>query len=162
MTSVRTSSDSAKLPPDLPLPDDHLDWDKAAKEFQQSVLDKVQASAGIWAGSITALLGLFGSVALVSGPSEIAKLSDLLQVIAVVATVVAGGLAAAAVIFATQAQELPDVKSENWNGNAYRVYVAQGALRARAKLAFARVLGMSAAAILFLLGVAVMIESVRA
>ncbi len=159
MSNRTTSSHSATPPPDIPLPGDHLEWDKAAQEFQQDVLDKVQASAGVWAGAITALLGLFGTVALVTGPTEVAKLSDPIKVVAVAATVIAGSLAAAAVILATQAQELPDLSSDNWNGVAYRAYVMSGAIRARQKLSLSRLLGCSAAGILFVLGVIVMIDS---
>ena len=143
----------------MPSPGDHREWDKAAQEFQQNVLDKVQASAGVWAGGITTLLGLFGTVALVTGPTEVAKLSGPINVVAVAATVVAGTLVAAAVLLATQAQELPDLSGENWNGRAHRAYVMSGAIRARQKLTRSRLLGLSAAGILFLLGFIVMIDS---
>jgi hypothetical protein len=158
--SINTTSSHSDTPPlDMPQPDDHRDWDKAAQEFQQDVLDKVQASAGVWAGGIATLLGLFGTVALVTGPTEVAKLSDPIKVVAVAATVVAGALAAAAVLLATQAQELPDLSSENWNGRAYRAYVMSGAMRARQKLTRSRFLGLGAAGVLFLLGIIVMIDS---
>jgi hypothetical protein len=159
MSNSTTSSHSDTPPPDMPLPSDHREWDTAAEEFRRNVLDKVRASAGVWAGGLTTLLGLFGTVALVTGPTEVAKLSGPIRVIAIAGTVVAGALAAAAVLLATQAQELPDLSSENWNGRAYQSYVMHGAMRARQKLARSRLFGLSAVGVLFLLGVIVMIDS---
>lgn len=157
MTTSPNSSDSDQVPPDMPPPNDQADWEKAAQDFQQSILEKTQASAAVWAAAVSTLLGLFGTVALVTGPTEFMKLNSQMRIAVVVATVIAGALAACSVVFATQAQELPDLATANWNGYAYRAFVASGAKRARTKLDQARQLGLFAAAVLFLLGLAVMI-----
>jgi hypothetical protein len=146
-------------PPGIPPPTNRADWDKAALEFQQTVLSKEQETAGVWAGALTALLSLFGTIALVTGSTDIAKLSAPMKVFAVVSIAVAGVLAVAAIVLATQAQELPKVSSENWNGTAYRVYVIDGAVGARRKLHWSHLFGYTAAGVLFVLGFAVIVNS---
>ena len=68
MTTPNNSTLSSDPPADIPPPPDQSDWDKAAEQFLLDLLTKVQASAGVWSGAIAALLGIFGTVALVTGP----------------------------------------------------------------------------------------------
>lgn len=141
-----------------PPPPDQKKWDDAAQAFQEQLLTRVQESAGVWAGAISALLGIFGAVALVTGPTEIGKVSDGLQPY-VIAIIIAAGLAAgASLLLAALAQQLPSVKSNNWNGTAYRLYVVGRADSARLRLAWSKALGIAAAVSVFALGVTVLID----
>jgi hypothetical protein len=146
-------------PPDgIPPPPDQARWDEASEQFRLNLLTNVQASAGVWSGAIAALLGLFGTVALVTGPNDITKLDSAIRITVISMTIVAGVLAGVALILATMAQQLPSVSSENWNGSVYRAYVVRNAETARRQLNFARILGVLAAADVFALGLVVLIS----
>jgi hypothetical protein len=155
----QSSSTQTAPPPDIPRPPDQAKWDDAAEQFQLDVLSKVQASAAVWSGAIGTLLGLFGSVALVTGPNDISKFGPNLKPAIIVLTVVAGICAAVALVLATTAQQLPSVHSENWNGTVYRAYIVRTAETARQQLNLARILGVAAADVVFIMGVVVLIAA---
>jgi hypothetical protein len=148
---------SGALPADIPPPPDQSQWDQAAEQFLLDLLKNVQSSASVWSGAIAALLGVFGTVALVTGPSDVTKLGSGMKVAVIVLTLIAGVLAGIALVLVTLAQQLPSVRSENWNGAAYRAYVTRNAETARRRLTWARVLGVAAGAVVFVLGVTVLI-----
>jgi hypothetical protein len=160
--SSRTSSDDSIPPNDIPPPPDEAQWDDAAEQFLLSLLTNVQASASTWSGAIAALLGLFGSVALVTGPSDITKLGQTAQIIVVSLTLLAGVLAGVALILTTIAQQLPSVHSENWRGSVYRDYVVRTSETARIQLNVARILGILAAVAVFAVGVIVLFVGLMA
>jgi len=155
----RTSSDGSEPPPDIPGPPDEADWDKAAEDFLLKLLTNVQGSANVWSGAIATLLGLFGSVALVTGPTDVTKLGSAMKVFVIVMIILAGVLAGIALILVTLAQQLPSVRSENWQGSVYRAYVVRNAETARRQLNYARILGISAGVLIFILGVTVLINA---
>jgi len=136
---------SAEIPP----PPDAGKWDDAAAQFQMDLLSKVQASASVWSGAIAALLGLFGSVALVTGPNDISKIQGNTQYAVLAMTIAAGLLAGIALVLAAIAQQLPSVKSDNWRGSTYRAYVVRKADNARIELKVARLV---AAVLIFAVG----------
>jgi hypothetical protein len=154
-----SSSDSAVPPTDIPPPPDQPKWDDAADKFRLEILSSAQASAGVWSGAIATLLGLFGTVALVTGPNDISKLGPNVRIAVITMTITAGVLAGVALILTTIAQQLPSVRSENWTGSVYRDYVVHHAEKTRRQLNIARILGIAAAADIFALGVAVLISS---
>jgi hypothetical protein len=153
------SSNDTTPPDDIPPPPDQAKWDEAAEQFRLNLFTNVQASAGVWSGAIAALLGLFGTVALVTGPNDITKLDPDIRITVIAMTIVAGVLAGVALILATMAQQLPSVSSENWNGSVYRAYVVRNAETARWQLNFARILGILAASDVFALGLVVLISA---
>lgn len=159
MTPPNNSTVSSDPPADIPPPPDQSDWDKAAEQFLLDLLTNVQASAGVWSGAIAALLGIFGTVALVTGPSDITKFGPDMKGAVVVLTLIAGVLAGTALVLVTLAQQLPRVSSENWNGSAYRAYVTKNAGRARCQLDWGRFLGVLAGAVVFTLGFAVLVNA---
>jgi hypothetical protein len=158
MTVGQTSTDSDTPPVDTPPPPDRTAWDEAAHAFQEAGVRRVQASAGVWAGSLGALLGLFGTVGLVTGPSEAADLHTGTQIAVIILVVIAGALGGTAIYFATRAQEMPEVESDNWNGESYRAYVVTTAKKLRDKLRLAQRLGLTAAGVVFLVGVLALID----
>jgi hypothetical protein len=155
----QSSTTQTSPPPNIPPPPDQAKWDDAAEQFQLDLLSKVQASAAVWSGAIGTLLGLFGSVALVTGPNDISKVGPNLKVAIIVLTLVAGACAAVALVQATIAQQLPSVHSENWNGTVYRAYIVRTAETARQQLNLARTLGVLAAGVVFILGVVVLVAA---
>lgn len=159
MPDKTSSTESVKPPLDLPSPPDQGNWDKAAQEFQQQLLVRTQESAAIWSGAVSTLLGLFGTVALVTGPDDITKLTSSVRVLVIALTVAAGLLAGWSVVLATQAQTPPGAESSNWNGYAYRVYVYRNAGRVAARLKLSRILGATAAGLIFAVGVIALIDA---
>ncbi len=143
----------------IPGSDDLPDWDKAAQEFQQNILFKLQASAGVWATGLTSFLGLFGTVALVTGTDDIQKVSGWLRPLLIGTIVISGGLLAGSVYFCTSAQALPHVESKNWNGEAYRIYVHDNLPKVRKSLRRGQVLGVGAGVLVFMVGVTALINS---
>ena len=157
--TTASSSIAQGPPPNLPGPPDAAKWDEAAQQFQQELLTKLQATAAVWSSAVSTLLGLFGTVALVSGSDALSELGDVMQIIVIVLIALAGVLAAASVALASQAQTLPDLRAENWSGTAYRVFVSRGARRAKDKLQKSRILGLAAAAVLFAVGLITLIDA---
>lgn len=159
MTPPSNSTLSSDPPDDIPPPPDQSDWDKAAEQFLLDLLKNIQASANVWSGAIAALLGIFGTVALVSGPSSITKLGPNMKPTVIAMTLLAGVLAGIALVLVTLAQQLPRVSSKNWSGGVYRAYVVKNAGTARRRLDWGRVLGIAAGTVVFALGVAVLINA---
>jgi hypothetical protein len=155
----QSSTRQSAPPPDIPPPPDQAKWDDAAEQFQLDLLSKVQASAAVWSGAIGTLLGLFGSVALVTGPTDISKFGPGLKVAIIVLTLIAGVCAAVALVLASIAQQLPSVHSANWNGTVYRAYIVRTAETARQQLNLPRILGIVAAGVVFILGVVILIAA---
>jgi hypothetical protein len=159
-TGVVSETASSAPPPDLPAPPDQHEWDDAAHEFLLSSLENVQSSAEVWGGALAALLGIFGTVALVAGPDEIAKVSDGLWQGVVVALIIAAGVCAGfALYLAAVAQMRPAPRSDNWNGSAYQVYVIRSSHRATTYLNWSRVLGLIGAVLLFTAGVVALVDA---
>lgn len=157
MTTPSNSTLSSDPPADIPPPPDRSDWDEAAEQFLLDLLKNVQASANVWSGAIATLLGLFGTVALVTGPSDVTKLGPDMKGAVITLTLLAGVLAGIALVLVTLAQQLPRVRSEGWSGGVYRAYVVKNAGTARRRLDWGRLLGIAAGAVVFVLGVTVLI-----
>jgi hypothetical protein len=152
-----------ELPPDLPPPPDQADWDEAAQTFLLNSLGDIQASAERWSTALGGLLGLFGTIAVVTGPDKIADMSDGLWELAVISLIVVAGLAAGVALYlAAVAQMRPSPNSENWNGTAYQAYVISKSQRAARYLNLSRVLGAIATGLLFAAGVVMLIGAALA
>ncbi|MDQ3030084.1 MAG: hypothetical protein M3R09_08685 [Actinomycetota bacterium] len=75
-----------------PPPEHQDEWDKAAREFHRDLLTKAQSTAKVWSEGVAALLGLFGTVALVAGTDQISDLQSGIAQVAVVGLVVLADL----------------------------------------------------------------------
>lgn len=86
--------------------DDYEDaWEQQAEELQLNALQRVQATAEKWAGSISALLALFSAVAVVKGPQDLSKMPEpypVLLALVIGAAVVLAVIAAGAALLAAQ------------------------------------------------------------
>jgi hypothetical protein len=147
-------------PDDLPPPPDQDEWDRAAQEFLFKSLADIQSSAERWSTALGGLLVLFGTVTLVTGPSDIAKVSAGPWRTAVIILIALAGLfAAVALYLAAIVQLRPNPRSENWNGTAYQVYVISKSRQGARYLNLSRALGGVAVAFVFAVGIAVLINS---
>ena len=144
--------------PAPPPPPDADVWEKAAEDFYIGSLDKVRGSAEKWCGTVATLLGLFGTVAIVSGPTELAKIPEAWLRTTVIVLIVVAGLAAglAVVVGAFAAQGVPKERT-NWNGETYRAYVVGHSNSARIQLLISRAAGIGAACTVFAGGVLLLI-----
>ena len=150
-------------PPDLPPPPDQAEWDEAAQAFLLSSLADVQASAERWSTALGGLLGLFGTIAVVTGPDKIADVSDGWWEFAVTSLIVVAGLGAGVALYlAAVAQMRPTPNTDNWNGTAYQAYVIGRSQRAGAYLNLSRVLGVVATGLLFAAGVLMLVDAALA
>ena len=123
-------------------------------------LSDIQESAERWSTALGALLGLFGTVALVTGPDEITKVSDGAWEAAVIGLITAAGLCGGVALYlAAVTQMRPNPNSDNWNGTAYQAYVISKSARGARYLNISRILGALAAALVFTAGVIVLLDA---
>jgi hypothetical protein len=73
-------------------------WDDEATKLRRSQLKTVQTSATKWSALLTALLGVFGTVAFAGGLSSIDELKSPWATTAKIITTVAAGLAVIAIV----------------------------------------------------------------
>lgn len=145
-------------PDDLPLPPDQAEWDEAAQKFMLQSLADVRDSAERWSTALGGLLGLFGTVALVTGPDRIGDVSDGLWEAAVIGLIILAGITGGIALYlAAVTQIRPSPSSEHWDGSAYQAYVIRNSERGARYLNISRVLGIAAAVLIFAAGVIVLL-----
>lgn len=158
--SADQSAGEPQPPDDLPPPSDQAEWDHAAQEFLLRSLSDIQGSAERWSTALGALLGLFGTVALVTGPADIAKVSGGPWRAAAITLIVLAGLSAGLALYLAAVVQLrPSPHSENWNGSAYQIYVISKSQRGAKYLNVSRVLGAVAAMLVFAVGIVVLLAA---
>jgi hypothetical protein len=90
---------------------DDLQWDKEAAELRHKALENVRARAVKWEATVATLLGLFSTVAIVTGPESIDKVTTWwIRWSALVLILIAGIAAGTAIFFAARAAQGPDPK----------------------------------------------------
>lgn len=137
-----------------PPPADAADWEKAAGEFYRGSLDRIRSIAEKWSATTASLLAVFGTVAVVGGPSQISDVPGQAARTAVVALIFVAGvaLAAATICGAIAAQGTPHPTSP-WGGEDYRAYVVAESAKARNLLTASRCAGILAVGLVFAAGV---------
>ena len=155
----RVEPEPPTLPSDLPPPDDYDSWNEAAQEFQEKRLESVQSSAETWNAALLSLIGLFGTVSILVGAEKIQDVSTGWVRWAAILLIAVSGLCAGASIWrGTQAQTTPDVSSDSWNGEAYRSWVMTKSQSASNDLRQARNYGATAAILIFVTGLLLLIQ----
>jgi hypothetical protein len=135
----------------LPPPLDQDAWDEAATEYAIESLTRIRSAAEKWVGTISALMGIFGTVFLVGGPATMIDVGSRGQQQAVFFVLaLAAGLAAAGIILGGLAAQGRTREWDNWNGATFAAYIAHNGGVAARQLAASRWLGAAAAA--FVLG----------
>lgn len=132
------NQDGPKIVGPAEVGEDTLRWEKKAAELEFEALSKVRGAAEKWAATLTALLGLIGTVAIIKGPEEVGDLGDdaklaigVLLAIAFLAALTASLLAAYA------AQGTP--KDLKWpNGPGLRKWEHDEAQQAKQQLFWSR------------------------
>jgi hypothetical protein len=130
-------------------PDDVI-WDRKAKQLRYEGLAPLQDKADRWAGSIAAILGIFGTVAFVTGPDTFEKLDPAIAgwvLLLIGAAALSAGLALGLAAYAAQG-------GPRWfdelDGDALRDETLAAARRAVDNLFLSRWLTIVAAATLLL------------
>jgi hypothetical protein len=135
---------TAPLPPPL----DQADWDKAATEYAVGSLDRVRATAEKWVGTISTLMGLFGTVVIFAGPETFSDITgEALRAGLLIALALAAVLAGAAIVLGALAAQGSTRPWDNWNGATYAAYITQNGNTAARQLAASRWLGAGASAV---------------
>jgi hypothetical protein len=144
-----------------PPPPDQAEWDKAASAAAIGQLAAVRATAEKWAGTVTALLGVFSSVALLKGTGALADIRWVwLRWILLVVIVAAGVAAAGSIWFAALAAQGRGAQQfNNWNGDALRSMVIARTPQAIQDLSISRLLGAIAAGLVFAVGVVTLVAN---
>lgn len=137
----------------LPAPPDQRLWEEAAAKAALGQLDAVRAAAEKWTGTVTALLGIFGTVAVVGGGGDIVDVpADQRGTVAVLVAVAGVGALVSIVTGALAAQGIRFSRHGNWNGDALRATVTERAPTAAALLNVSRASGIIAAVLVFVVG----------
>jgi hypothetical protein len=136
-------------PSDWGLDPDDLQWQREATERQHTALKDVRSTAEKWGASVTALLGIFGTVAFVKGPNEFSKLSEDEAWWAFGLIVAAGVLAAAAITAAALSAQGSPVRTEQLDGWTLRSWNEEQLDVAIRNLRISRFTTVLAAAVLF-------------
>lgn len=138
----------ANRPPALD-PSERLRWAEIRDELPFTALAPLRSSAEKWGASITGLLGIFGTVAFITGPEALTDVSAVLRLPVAIAITVAGVLAGIAIVTAAlAAQGVP-----TWRHNLSPEVLADDTKRAQQStvrfLAASRWLALTAALLLF-------------
>lgn len=133
----------------IPDPPSQKAWAEAAIKAQVGSLDAVRSTAEKWAGTVTALLGVFGTVAVATGTTTLDKFPDSAQLWVVLATALAGIAAIISIVTAAQAAQGATVKLSNFTTSAFRAQVFKSTDAALGKLRVSQISGIAAAAIVF-------------
>lgn len=113
-------------------------WERKAEELEFEALSKVRGAAEKWAATIGVLLGLIGTVLLVKGPDEIAKLPDGAQWLIGILLLCAFGLAVAATVLAAYAAQGTPQTLEQPSGTTLRRSEMEATAAARKRLSWSR------------------------
>jgi hypothetical protein len=134
-------------------PDDRQ-WEDEAAKAPHEELASVRESAKSWAASLTALLGVGGTVAFVKGEEAFAKLSHSTGNVVFWLTVTAAAMAGLSIVTATFAAQDAPARYKGLDGWTLRTASRDLAQAAMRKLYVSRVLGLVAAvAILAVAGI---------
>jgi hypothetical protein len=125
-------------------PDD-LDWKAEAEKLRHSALREIRETAKAWAASISALLGVAGTVAFVKGPDTFGKLGEGAGNFAFWLTVVAALLAGLAIGLATFAAQGTPQRFASLDGWTLKKISRERAKRAAELLLYSRIATIVAA-----------------
>lgn len=141
-------------------PPDAAAWDKAAADAAVAQLTSVRSTAEKWAGTVTALLGVFSTVAVVTGTDVLKDISsEGVRQVLIGLIVVAGLAAGASIYFAANAAQGSITLMNNWNGSTYRAAVNAKTSAAVGSLKQSRIAGIVAASLVFVVGVVSLIAA---
>jgi hypothetical protein len=144
----------------LPPPPDQPEWDKAAVAAAVGSLTAVRATAEKWVGTVTALLGIFSSVAVIGGTDKLTDIRwHLLRWLLVVAIGLAGLCAGISIFKGAKAAQAAPATYSNWNGSKLRSSTSDLIPPALAALKSSRRWGIAAAALVFVVGLATLISA---
>lgn len=148
-------------PPDDRPPPDAAAWEEAATKAAVGQLTAVQATAEKWAGTVTALLGAFSTVAVVTGVDALADVRWEWGRWLLVVLIAAAGLAAAVSILAAAlaAQGTLPRERRNWSGETLRALINEDTPKAVKKLRTSRLAGLTSAALMFVVGLASLVAA---
>jgi hypothetical protein len=146
--------------PQLPPPSDQPAWDKAATDAAVGQLAAVRSTAEKWAGTVTALLGVFSSVAVITGTDALKDVRwQTLRIALAVAIGVAGVFAFVSIVQSARAAQGSSKTYDNWNGDTLRAVVAGDVPAARTTLRWSKIFGVAAAVLVFAVGMVSVIAS---
>jgi hypothetical protein len=122
---------------DPPTPD-ALDWSKRASTLQLDSLKEIRGGAEKWAGSLTAVTGALGIVAIIKGPEKIEDLTSRYQIIVAVLLAIGTLLMLRGIVLAALAAQGTPGRIE-FTGPTLRDFTAREAEEAADLLRFSRV-----------------------
>ena len=127
-------------------------WEDRAVELSRTSLDTIRSSATTWAATTTALLGVFGTVTVVAGPSSLSDLDGSTKDIVAVLIIAAAVVATVSVLATGYASRGPAKKFTPLNGMRLAKWTVETTRKANVALWIGRLTGVAAALIVLAAG----------
>jgi hypothetical protein len=128
-------------------------WEQRATDLSRASLDTIRASATAWAATTTALMGVFGTVAVVKGPDTLAQLTGTSRQ-AVIGLIVGAAAAAFVSVLATAyASRGPTKRYSPLTGLKLKLWTVRATRRARAALLVGRATAIASALLILAAGI---------
>jgi hypothetical protein len=128
-------------------------WEQRATELSRTSLETIRASATAWAGTTTALLGVFGSVAIVKGPDTISALDGTSRDIVTGLVIGAAVVASASVLATGYASRGPTKRYAPLTGLRLAAWTMRTSRSAHRALLIGQVTGLAAALLVLAAGI---------
>ncbi len=153
-------------------PRDRLDlrFQAAAEDYQINALTNIRSTAEKWSGTLTALLGISGTVGVVAGPSLLKDIPDwgilpafIVRIIVAIFTIGAGAAAGWALLLAARAAQGATPQAyDDWGGERLEQETASRSEIAARQLKCSRIWGLVAAILVFIVGVIALLSAIPA
>jgi hypothetical protein len=128
-------------------------WEQRATELSRTSLETIRASATAWAATTTALLGVFGTVAIVKGPESISALDGTSRDVVTGLVIGAAVVAFASVLATSYASRGPTKRYTPLTGLRLATWTRRTARSARTALLVGQATGVAAALLVLAAGV---------
>jgi hypothetical protein len=134
-------------------------WEEQATELSRTQLSTVRDAAKAWSATTTALLGVFGTVAIVQGPTSVEKLTEDIRKWVVTAIVAAAILVVCSVLATARASRGPTKRYRPLTGLILAKWSKDETGKARWWLLVGQVTAVLAACLVLATGVAVLVSA---
>ncbi|GEM_PF-7055088 len=133
-------------------------WEQRANELSRTSLETIRASATAWAATTTALLGVFGTVAIIKGPDSISALEGTSRDVVTGLVVGAAVMAFTSVLATGYASRGPTKRYTPLNGLKLAAWTRRSARSAHTALLVGQATGIAAALLVLAAGITVTVS----
>jgi hypothetical protein len=137
-------------------------WEDEARDISRTSLEQIRATATAWVGTTAVLLGVFGTVAIISGPDALKGLSKSVQGTVLVLTAIAAAFAGIGILASALAWRGIPKKYSPLTGLRLAKYTKDRSRAAAVQLKIGRAASICAAALVVIAGLVAMWSTLTA